>query len=40
MVKGVIRNVCGDAWNESLDGEHDVIYTEFEIYYDIHLKVI
>ena len=27
-------------YNHFLGGVHDVIYTEFEIYYDIHLKAI
>ena len=35
--KGMIRLTC-----EGMDynGEHDVTYTEFEIYYDVHLKAI
>ena len=39
--KGVIRLTCVVMdYNWFLDGEHDVIYTEFEIYYDVHLKAI
>ena len=39
--KGVIRHMCVVmACNYALGGEQDVIYTEFEIYYDAHLKAI
>ena len=35
--KGVIRFTCkGMEYNWFSGGEHDVIYTEFEIYYDVH----
>ena len=38
-MKGVIRytRVVMD-YNQFLGGEHDVIYTEFKIYYDAHEK--
>ena len=28
------------AYNQFLGCEHDVIYTEFKIYYDVHLKAV
>ena len=37
--KGVNWHMCVVMdGNQSLGGEHDVIYTEFEIYYNVHLK--
>ena len=37
----MIRRACVVMdYNKFLGGEHDVIYTEFKIYYDVHLKGI
>ena len=40
-VEGVTRLTCeGMDYNSFLSGEHDVIYTEFEVYYDAHPKAM
>ena len=37
---GVMRLPCEVTdYNSFSGGEHDVIYTEFEIYYDVHQKI-
>ena len=36
--KGVIRHICVGMDCNVFGGEHDTIYVEFEIYYDVHLK--